>query len=157
MSQPGKVVVVIVQVIIQPLIRLRQEGILKEEMCGESMIEDSRISCGSSGSARTTKLYRIDGKVRCKFGFSTATTSSLDDGRESTFSFCRFFAPIAVRCDVGRAGDRDVLVIVIKVIVVLRRGDFGEFRCVAAAIVVGQTFGTERAGRSMLLAGDGCV
>lgn len=107
MTKPWKVVVVIVQVIVEPLIRLRQERILKEEMSGERMVDQARI--------RSAGKLRIDGKLRCKFGFSLAL---LDDGCEGAFglSTARHFS---VARDVWRSGDRDVLIVIVEVVVVL--------------------------------------
>lgn len=108
MAQPRKVVIIIIQVIVKPLIRLRQERVLKEEMRRQRVV-DHRV-----GAAREV---RIDWELRRKFGFSLTL---LDDGRESTFGL-RLAVRLRVACDVGRAGDRNVFIVVVKVVVVLGR------------------------------------
>lgn len=101
--------IIIVQMIVEPLVGLRQERILEKQIRDERVI-DHRIA-GGAGEVR------IDGKLRRKFGFSVAL---LDDRRECTFGL-RLATGIRVACDVWRARHRDVLVVVVKVIVVLRR------------------------------------
>lgn len=39
MTQPRKVVMIIVQLIVEPLIGLRQERILEKQVCGECVID----------------------------------------------------------------------------------------------------------------------
>lgn len=87
MTQPGKVVVVIVQMIVKPLIGLRQERILKEKIRDECVI-NHRIGSG--------RELRIDWELRCKFGFSLAL---LDDGCEGAFGL-RLVVRVAVASDV---------------------------------------------------------
>lgn len=86
MTKPGKVVIIIVQVIVEPL-GLRQERILEKQVRGERVV-DHRV-----GAARKV---RIDWELRVKFGFSLAL---LNDGRESTFGF-RLAGTLGIACDV---------------------------------------------------------
>lgn len=115
MTKPGKVIVIIVQMIVKPLIGLRQERVLEKEMCRQSVVDQARV--GSTGE------LRIDWKLRCKFGFALTL---LDDGCEGSFGLCTAWR-FSVARDVGRSSDRDVFIVIVEVIVFLRRRDFCDF------------------------------